>query len=828
MNNHFSLNDVLHDLQHYLPSQAPLKDFIHHNTLHAFEKQHFFDALQNATEIFGHKTLHSMAEYQELFALGKISKNAILHTLETEGKNFEIDFDTLVATKDDDLYSPRIGNLRKYWKIGLYIDLNSLVHFKLFKLVSNFLDQGINANHPFNQSITFIDAVFELNKNSFAKIFKSNRVDSIIQKGNLEIVDLLQILVGKADYFKQYLFDQQFSHPGWSGMVSLIQNQPSTLFDTRKISLEELIIVELLLEIDALDNKYGIHNWNPICSFTKEDPIDVFDENISRSKIWACKKIWQLSFEKTYYDQVVFGITSELKNQSSEQKQASFQAFFCIDDREESIRRHIEVLDSNCETFGTAAHFNLPIYYRPAGGKFNTQVCPAPISPKHIILDESGSEKSKKDLHFHQSSKGLLSGWLITQTIGFWSALKLFLNVFKPTVSPSHSSSLEHMHHKSQLHYFNESGEQIDGLQIGFTLEEMRILVGTELRKTGLLTNFAPLIYIIGHGGSSTNNPYYAGYNCGACSGRPSSLNARLFAKMANREDVRKQLKEEGINIPDSTCFIGGMHDTTRDEFSFYDTDSLKLQHSSEHENNLKTFNLALTNNAKERARQFASINLKSSKAVIHQKIRRRSVALFEPRPELNHSNNCLCIVGKRSITKNLFLDQRAFLHSYNWETDKNGTLLTPILNAVTPVCGGINLEYYFSRTDNENFGAGSKLPHNVVGLFGVVNGIEGDLRTGLPSQMIEVHDPLRLLMIVEQKPEVVLNVLKANPITYSWYQKEWINLIVIDPETSESYQFSGDQFVPSSPLITELNTIKNMEEVFETQSGNLPVYKLN
>jgi len=201
---------------------------------------------------------------------------------------------------------------------------------------------------------------------------------------------------------------------------------------------------------------------------------------------------------------------------------------------------------------------------------------------------------------------------------------------------------------------------------------------------------------------------------------------------------------------------------------------------------------------------------------------------LFEPRPELNHSNNCLCIVGKRSITKNLFLDQRAFLHSYNWETDKNGTLLTPILNAVTPVCGGINLEYYFSRTDNENFGAGSKLPHNVVGLFGVVNGIEGDLRTGLPSQMIEVHDPLRLLMIVEQKPEVVLNVLKANPITYSWYQKEWINLIVIDPETSESYQFSGDQFVPSSPLITELNTIKNMEEVFETQSGNLPVYKLN
>ena len=36
------------------------------------------------------------------------------------------------------------------------------------------------------------------------------------------------------------------------------------------------------------------------------------------------------------------------------------------------------------------------------------------------------------------------------------------------------------------------------------------------------------------------------------------------------------------------------------------------------------------------------------------------------------------------------------------------------------------------------------------MGLIGVANGIDGDLRPGLPSQMIEVHDPVRLLVIAE------------------------------------------------------------------------------
>ena len=49
----FDRHHVLHELKHYLPAQAPLKDFVHHNTLHAFQHDTFFVGLKKANELFG-------------------------------------------------------------------------------------------------------------------------------------------------------------------------------------------------------------------------------------------------------------------------------------------------------------------------------------------------------------------------------------------------------------------------------------------------------------------------------------------------------------------------------------------------------------------------------------------------------------------------------------------------------------------------------------------------------------------------------------------------------------------------------------------------------
>jgi uncharacterized protein YbcC (UPF0753/DUF2309 family) len=703
--------------------------------------------------------------------------------------------------------------------------LNTLVHLNLFKLVGSYLDQGISSKPFPNNKKGLLKAISDLEKNTFFEFFHSKRVKKLLFKKEYDIVGLLEIVVGDEKYFDQYLIDQQFAHPGWSGIVAMIEKSPTTLFDEKVISFKDFVYLELLLEIDALDKMFGAGNWKSISELTNQEPLDIFS-NTSTTKEWEVKKWWQEAFELSYFDQVLLGLTSSVKAETK--KRPSFQAFFCIDDREESIRRNIELVDDNCETLGTPAHFNLPIYYRPAGGKFNTQVCPGSISPEHIIVDESSSEKQKKDLHFHKSSHKWFSGWMISQTMGFWSAFKLFINIFKPAVSPGHSSSFEHMSHKSNLIIRNLNGESFDGLKQGFTIEEMCQIVYNELNRSGLIENFAPLVYLFGHGGSSTNNPYYAGYNCGACSGRPSSLNARVFASMANKEEVRTFLETKGITIPADTQFVGGLHDTTRDEFAFYDLEQLTETNSELHLKNLKTFELGLQNNAKERARQFISIDIRKSAKKVHNEVKKRSVALFEPRPELNHSNNCLCIVGNRKLTKKVFLDQRAFLNSYDWKIDSNGDLLLAILNAATPVCGGINLEYYFSRVDNENFGAGSKLPHNVVGLFGVANGIEGDLRTGLPIQMVEVHDPLRLMMVVEQKPAFVLKVLAQNSGTLEWYKNEWMKLAVIDPETNEVFIYKGEKFEAYTPIQKELPKTDNLASLFESSTSNLPVLNLN
>ena len=119
---------------------------------------------------------------------------------------------------------------------------------------------------------------------------------------------------------------------------------------------------------------------------------------------------------------------------------------------------------------------------------------------------------------------------------------------------------------------------------------------------------------------------------------------------------------------------------------------------------------------------------------------------------------------GSAERTRGLFLDRRAFLTSYDpTQDDAENTILTRILQAVFPVCAGINLEYYFSYVDNTGWGSGTKLPHNVAALLGVIDRTASDLRTGLPWQMVEIHEPVRILFIIETTVEAMLQIMDRN-----------------------------------------------------------------
>jgi uncharacterized protein YbcC (UPF0753/DUF2309 family) len=819
----FSEEHTLHELKHYLPAQAPLKDFIHHNTLHAFQHLNFAEAMQKAKEIFGYKTTLSLKEYRNLYQQGQI-KDEVIKRIVTESKGEETAdnwIKKLHHVKSENLLNTRVGRLRQYWKKVYKLDLDNQVHPLLFRVLCSYLDQGI-AMWPFPvEHKGFLASLRMLEKNSQTSFFKTERAKKLLLHSHCNISALLHILVGEEAYFEQYLFDQQFCHPGWSGMVATIESNPDTLIDKRYITLHDFIAFELLLEIDTLDYNLSM-NWKPISEVTKVVPLNIFDTTYVSEEAELID-LWQKAYEWTYYNSVLLAIqTNEQVNPIGNQK--SFQAMFCIDDRECSIRRHIETFDEHCETFGTPGFFGVEFYYKPEHGKFITKLCPAPVSPKYLIKEIDSTHKHDKDMHLTKHSHSLFSGWLISQTLGFWSAFRLFLNLFKPSMSPATATSLRHMDQFSKLTIEHKS-EHINQLQVGFTIAEMATRIEGLLRSIGLISNFAPLVYIIGHGSSSVNNPHYAAYDCGACSGRPGSVNARVASFMANHPMVRNRLQERGINIPTTTKFVAGLHDTTRDDMVFYDEEQLHDDLLISHAKNKITMQHALDENAKERSRRFEVIDTHKPAAYIHQKIQNRSVSLFEPRPELNHATNTLCIIGKRDLTKNIFLDRRAFMNSYNHTLDSDGKYLLNILKAAAPVCGGINLEYYFSRVDNSRLGAGTKLPHNVMGLIGVANGIDGDLRPGLPTQMIEVHDPIRLLMVVEHYPDVILHILTQSKETNEWFANNWINLVAVHPETRSMFVYKSGAFYEYRLPNTIVPVAKSVDELIQSSADNIAVH---
>ncbi|WP_224997741.1 YbcC family protein [Cesiribacter sp. SM1] len=827
----FDEHAVIHRLQHYLPSQAALKDFVHHNTLHAFQHDKFHEALQKASTIFGYKTYLSLDEFRAYYRAGKIRED-ILEKVIAEQQWAALQGTAAAAAavsrwKDKVLHQPyegtigpRIGQLRENWKSSCKISLDKVVHPFLFRLLSTYLDQGILI-WPFPiTGKSFLEAMRELEQNKLTSIFKTKRAHKLLLEGNSTLKDLLTILIGSEELFEQYLFDQQFAHPGWSGLVSVIERQPETLLDPRQISLHDLMYLELLLEIDALDNKLG-SRWKPLGRLIDKKPDPLFAP-VTDTELQQVLKIWQEAFEWSYFDDVLSGI--RLAHERTPGDNKSFQAIFCIDDREYSLRRYIESIDRQSETFGTPGFFGVEFFFKPEGGKFSTKACPAPVTPKYLIKEVARKNSRQTDAHYAKHAHMPLQGWLISQTLGFWSAFKLFVNIFKPSVSPATAYSFQHMDKHARLIIENKDGQTEDGLQLGFTVPEMALRVGNMFRSIGLVKDFAPFVYIVGHGASSVNNTHYAGYDCGACCGRPGAVNARTFSFMANHPEVRAMLKSEGLEIPETTLFLGSMHDTTRDEIEYYDEEVITGAHADLHAQNKQVFEKALALNAKERSRRFDTVDTSKPLPQLHEEVKRRSVSLFEPRPELNHATNALCIIGRGSLTQSLFLDRRPFMNSYDYRVDPTGKYLLTILNAAAPVCGGINLEYYFSRVDNEKLGAGTKLPHNVVGLIGVANGVEGDLRPGLPSQMIEVHDPVRIMFVVEHFPEVVLQTIQKNLATYEWFINEWVLLAVKDPKTGEVYCFKDGAFDPYKALHATPEAAEDVTAYIEKYQDNIPV----
>jgi uncharacterized protein YbcC (UPF0753/DUF2309 family) len=787
----FELSESIKLIKHFLPKQAGIKDYVSQNPLSAFQDRNFHEACRKSSLWLGTKTYLSFSEYQQLYAEGAIKAKTLKRIIKEnalEGMEQQILLDELFAWNKDTSIQVNFLSVRKVIEEFYGINLRKFVQPRLYRILASFLDQGIHLEHIFPAELGFIDALIFIETNSKTSLFKNQEVVSLLLKKE-SIQSLLNRIVGDDQHFGQYMFEQQMTHPGWSGFVAMVESNARVLTEEKKITLEEVIQFELLLEMDAIISIKGCSWVSPNSTIF---PVNTHFLNDDDSAYWKLLMIWQEALEWSYFDKILNDIsTKPVKKKDAE---SDFQTLFCIDDRCITLRKHLASVHPNSASFGTPGFFGVEFNYQPYGAQQYTKSCPAPITPEFLIQEKGNIKSHKKDLHFTNQSYTPILGMIVSMTLGFWSVFKLAIGTFKPKNQLFAHKSVYHVHPDSDLP-IEFSGLTEDGLKLGFTHEEMTLRVFKVLKSIGLTTNFAEIIYVVGHGASSVNNPYYASYDCGACCSRPGSVNARVFAAMANKKEVREGLKSKGILIPNKTIFVAALHDTTCDEITYYDKD-LPLEKVDAHHFYQTSFAKALLLNAAERTNRFDLIDKKIGNHKKHQLLINKSKSLFEPRQEWKHTDNALCIIGMPRIFESVDLDKRAFLNSYDPYKDSDGSSLTMILSAAIPVCGGINLDYFFSRMDQQLFGSGTKLPHNVLGLFAVTNGVEDDIRPGLPSQMVEIHTPTRMMFIIEQEPNLIMHVLNANPKMMQWVDNHWIHCCAVHPTTRTLYRYESGSFV--------------------------------
>jgi hypothetical protein len=534
------------------------------------------------------------------------------------------------------------------------------------------------------------------------------------------------------------------------------------------------------------------------------------------------RRTFHLAYERRFCTQALDAVALHAPKATPRPGRPRFQALFCLDEREESLRRHLEELAPDAETFSLAGFYFIPMYYRGEADAHFVPLCPGAVRPAHWVVEEvvgagAGRQwraRARRALglvshRFYIGNRTFVVGAVLAAAVGVLASVPLVARTFFPRLTARARRRFGRFVRAPLTRLKLERTEFTPGPEgghVGFSLDEMADVGERVLRDVGLTANFARLVLTFGHGSTSSNNPHESAHDCGACGGARGGPNGRALAQILNDPRVRERLGRRGIAVPPDTVFVGGMHNTSSEALTLYDADLVPPTHRQDFQAAREALKRACERDAHERCRRFESAPLTLPFAAARQHVEGRAEDLAQVRPEWGHATNAISIVGRRELTRGLFLDRRAFLTSYDpTQDDADGTVLTRILQAVFPVCAGINLEYYFSYVDNTGWGCGTKLPHNIAALVGVMDGAASDLRTGLPWQMVEIHEPVRLLNIVETTPEVMLRTLDRAPGIGRLCRNGWCHLAVIHPATRKLSVYRDGRFQDYQPQATAL-----------------------
>lgn len=751
------------------------------------------------------------------------------------------------------------------WLLAVHgIDTDAWIHPSLIRFLAGYLDQGLAHWSMPERDLGIHGCFLEIYRTSLAaRCGRWARTlpglvadDHAAERSALDsIAHSLAQLGVHDDEREEYLSAELLALRGWAGIVRQIEERPDRVpARDLTVTLRGYLAVRLLLERAALDEAARQLAFGGRLAALREGLRDRFP---AASPPTAIERAWPLfhvaqlsgldsSIVEQWTPRHVRDLESELRRLDGVRRRRilhqaferairhrlydalvyhtpqapaeppAFQAIFCLDEREESFRRHLEEVEPACETFGTAGFFNVAMYHEGVTDAHPRPLCPVAIRPEHYVaeVEADGDRLMQHTRRLHRRAVGFLGynvhlgsrlpmrGAVLMTAFGWLALVPLVMRVVFPWLS----SRWRRIHQtpfspgRTRLQLDRQDDAPPIGRYSGFTVREMADIVRRLIEDTGIRDRLSPLVLVLGHGSISLNNPHESAHDCGACGGGRGGPNARAFAQMANDRRVRQQLAAEGLSIDAATWFVGGQRNTCNNEVTFFDVDLVPEASRPRFERAVDAIETTRRREAHERCRRFDSAPRWYPPPAALAHVEGRADDLAQPRPEYGHATNAFCIVGRRTRTRGLFLDRRAFLVSYDPARDEDGAILARIMAAVVPVVAGISLEYYFSYIDPIGYGCGTKLPHNVTSLLGVMDGAQSDLRTGLPWQMVEIHEPTRLAIVVESTRECLQRVVEQNPAIDRLVRQRWLWLACLEAESGTLWELRATGFVAHTP----------------------------
>lgn len=632
------------------------------------------------------------------------------------------------------------------------------------------------------------------------------KVAALSESPEEAIFQLLEQLDVPPNLWEKVLLCQAFSIPGWCGWVKYqVDNADAS---DRTSDFVGLLAIKLAYDA-ALAEVFSIHvNWEAIArsGSLELDKQSSLEETRLR---FTLQRACEIAYRRKLLGSLVLPASQSANGADAkggnvkEADHAAVSKFahmvFCIDVRSERYRRQIEAISDEVQTSGFAGFFGLPIEYIALGEDQGTRQVPVLLKPQfavHEHLDSPQEEAAVETIKRRTATRLFRSVWKkfqstatscfpFVETSGWLYGIKL-LNRSLSRQTRSADPKFDGLKNEQKSCLAPDFAGLADQ---GVSLAQQVDLAESVLTNLGMTSDFARLVVFCGHGSQTENNPLQAGLDCGACGGHSGESNARLAARLLNSIEVRDELKQRGISIPNATHFVAALHNTTNDVVTFFDEERIPKTHWAALHRLRKMTQAATEGTQAERIPIVASQTL--------QDLLKRSSDWSEIRPEWGLAGNAAFIAGPRSLTRDANLEGRVFLHDYDYRLDPERKVLTQIMTAPMIVAHWINMQYYASTVDQKHFGSGTKTIHNVVGGFGIYSGNGGDLMTGLPWESLHngkdyQHIPLRLQVFIACPRERMEHVIAENELVKNLLVNGWLSLTAI--EESHCYRYTQSQ----------------------------------